>query len=340
MPNSQKKPISEKGVKVGGTIVGIIGLVASILGIYDHFFHPSSDSQIRLVDSTKRITLSSKAQQAWASKLVVADEIDVDGVVAVPTETILVSNKLQGENGAQLVGQKFAVVATVISGVGISAEGSQGKDGARVGTAVTTPTPGGRGGEVVVATAQISNSKVSAAGGPGGSGLDGADKPQAAPGPDGSNGDCGGFGAYKGAKAGGNGAAGADAENGQDGAAGGTGGKVLMLTSGSLSDGLVNVGGGRSGSGGKPGSPGKGGNPGKGGLGCAGLGGSQPNETDGQPGPDGARGHSGSAPVTSSAGSLVVRNMAFGKVAAIYKRFATDPAALFQALEASDKNQQ
>ena len=240
--------------------------------------HPPPAPPVKLFASDRELTIDATNVEEHMSKgQISADKIVLDDVTfSADREIVFLSNRLEFQGAARLVGPAINIVTAELVGGFVDASGGEGE----------------AGGEIFIAAGSIDGTTIRAAGGNGGKGKDGAPGADGPPGVNGRNGRCGPgmFNEFVGSTNGGAGGDGGRGGDGEPGGAGCRGGRVLLLTVGE--PGIVpDVSGGPGGKGGAGGLGGRGGQGGRGGAGCAGLGGTQPTRPNG---PNGRLGPSGS----------------------------------------------
>lgn len=247
---------------------GVLGAIAAVIAIWQSFPSQQDDERLIFSEDSRIIELKPAPNKRWTDDLHGVHELKIDGgTLIVPDDVTVMANHIRLQNGARIIGNRFAVVATTIEGGVIDVSGKSGPlDG----------SPGANGGTLIAAAARIINTSLIANGGDGGPGVSGHD------GLDGRNGRCDGFGKWVKANPGRNGA------TGGSGGSGGSGGAITVYHSPAYP--MQAKLGTEGGLGGPPGIGGRGGT---GGRGCTGLGGAQSNAQNGKPGISGQRGVSG-----------------------------------------------
>ena len=289
-----------------GFIVGTVGFISAVVGLWPIVFPPTPDHEIKLVNNGSQQVIKPDTKLP-TEKIIKADAIIIDGFdYKMQPDTMFLSNTLTMQNGGSISGEKITVISTQIYG----------------GSIVSMKHGTLNGGEILIASAEINGTSIRASGLDGTDGKIGANGKNGVNGGNGRKGRCDGFGKFRRAKAGANGGNGADGQPGTDGQSGGHGGQVsifysIALTNEPVADAGI---GGKGGTGGKGGAAGSGG---AGGRGCTGLGGTQSNArngTSGTPGRDGAIGKNGS---NGNLGNVSKRKVAFKSVRNAIKKAKT-----------------
>lgn len=298
----------------------VIGFAASVYGLWPLMFPSQPDTAVTLVTSDARpIVLHGPATIDRTEFPLVGRTITIEGgVVDVPSGAVLLGNKIVFEEGGEIHGRQFSLIAPVLEGGRLSADGVAGTAGDA--SKAAPAGSGSPGGSILVVAAAIGGTVIRADGGPGGPGDNGTPGRPERPAPDGRDGSCAGFGGYRGADPGSDGAIGNPGQPGQDGALGGDGGDIVVLLSQGGPSPTASAGRGVGGAAGFGGAGGPGQLGGKGGRGCTGLGGSQPNQSDGRTGPPGAPGSNGHQGVDGHEGSVVIRHVRFADVARAWRK--------------------
>ena len=308
-----------KAKKIGVFIVGAVGFVSAVIGLWAYFYSPTPDSETWLVpNETSDVALSQ--DNLPHKKFIKGNEIIVDGEkVTLPKGAIILSNKISLLNGAELFGDSITLVTTQLDGGRVSSTRARGDR---------------NGGDLLIVAAIINGTHIESNGVDGRDGRNGADGSNGKAGSDGRNGRCDGFGRWKKAKPGGNGENGGNGEAGEDGERGGDAGSIVILTSYEPTVQPVALGG-SGGRGGQGGAAGRGGSGGKGGSGCSGLGGSQDGRASGAKGTDGNPGKDGRDGAKGQDRNPTIKRVEFTQVQDIVKMHEEgDGSALISSIRA------
>lgn len=279
-------------------LVGAVGFFAAIVGLWDKFIPSPPVADIKIVPKDKGVIHFGKLSPQPSNKMILADQLLVDDTrLIIPDGGGIVANRIELKGNAEIVGEDFFSIATIITGGTLSSSGTKGKDG----------------GDIQVIAALIDGTKIESNGLNGKNGDNGHDGSNGANGAEGRNGSCKGFGGWRSAHPGMPGGNGENGGNGKPGEDGGNAGNITVLTTYDL---LISPSaiGGNGGNGGKGGTPGQGGKGGRGGAGCTGLGGAQSSRPSGADGLDGNPGKAGSDGNTGKSTTPIVRKIDFTKV--------------------------
>ena len=305
-------------------LVGLIGLAASVLGIYQAI--PEEDErEIELLQNhSPSIWWAQNANADEESLVVVFDQslanqmeqagtsvlqrkrIKISSTVTVTKPLALIGNVIHFEQGASLIAPNgsMTLIAPKILNPKIDVSGTNGASGNGAGD---SGQPGQNGGHIFVAAAEATNAEFVSHGGTGGNGKQGIT------GKGGRNGNCDCCGKWEKANNGGPGGTGGDA------GAGGNGGKVeYFFRYGSFSAQAAP---------GKAGNHGGRGAGGPGGRGCSGLGGKQPTRS---PGPDGLEGDPASDGLN---GRVTSRKVSFREVQRAFNEWRSVPNGTIDQLQ-------
>ncbi len=246
--------------------------------------------RLQLIKGRQDITIDSANYKFPNNDAVLtADKLRISVKYRVPNDALIVANSIEFADGAALTGETLSIVTASTIGGTIDVSGDNGEDG----------------GQLLLATARVSGTRILANGGDGLNGKRGRDGRNGGNGADGSSGSCKGFGGWRKAQAGSNAQDGTNGKDGTNGGDGGDGGTIYLV---SLNESFVQpaVYGGTAGVGGEGGREGRGGKGGRGGSGCTGLGGSQENASSGRDGLDGLPGQRGASGKPGSDGVVWV----------------------------------
>ena len=290
--------------KAIGFIVGFVGFVSAIVGLWPYVFPPKKDSEVMLVDENMPEIILNSNTEPLDEEIISASTIIIDGIdYEFPSGMVMVTNKLIMQNGGSIKGDDISILSTIISGGAINAKELENLNG----------------GSILIASAQVNGTAIDATGGHGSNGPDGVNGKNGAQGKNGRRGNCDGFGAWRAAAGGARGGDGGNGTPGVDGQSGGDGGKISIYHSSALTN-EPTASQGKGGLGGKGGKGGSAGSGGAGGRGCTGIGGTQSNAPNGRAGAAGTDGIDGKNANSGNAGNISMRNISFRAVQEIVNK--------------------
>jgi len=194
--------MKSKAKKVGLFIVGAVGFLSALIGLWDYIFPPTPDSKLWLMPKDSQNILFNQAHLPEGD-MIEANEITIDGVkVTLRNGSVLVANIINLINGAEIFGDSITLIATRIEGGRISSTRARNDK---------------HGGDIFVTAAIINGTSIESNGAIGRNGRDGEDGQNGARGSNGRNGSCKGFGGWKKAQPGDNGANGGNGKPGKEG---------------------------------------------------------------------------------------------------------------------------